>query len=126
MNARVARIPRRRLRVHPDPATVAYIGIGVRAAIDRAGRAFDPDRFGGEIGLVTQVVEPHALELDRMDDRHVAEGGDLEGVFAYEVAEQFGHDYAMALIHRTGEEPTVIATRLFNQLAGIDGDAPSS
>lgn len=81
-------------RTAAEPLTVAYIAIGAREAIMEARN--DPgsaqrmsavlEYFDGELGVIESVIGD-ALELDRHGDKV---GEELEGVWPYDVAEEYG------------------------------------
>lgn len=106
-------------RTTPELLTAGFMAIGVRAAIDR-NPAWNPDTFSGEVGLVEYVLDPWALALDQAGDALERIGLESNGVFAYEAAEQFGHDYAEALIRSTGRTGASIARKLLAHLYDVD------
>lgn len=67
-----------------DPLTVAFIAIGASLAI-RQLPDFAPDGYGQD-GIVAEAIA-HAALLDRL---YVLNQDAFEGVYAYEVAEEFG------------------------------------
>jgi len=91
--------------------TIAYVAIGARTALTAAQNA-DPklniDRFNGEMGYIDRVIG-WADQLDQL-----ADGRDLTGVFAYEVAEEFGEKFGLALL--SGNAPVNFANQLASDL----------
>jgi hypothetical protein len=77
-----------------EPLTTAYVAIGAetywrsRGNLDRSAMA---EEYGGQLGFIGAVIE-HAVILDRM-----ANGRELDAVFAYDIAEEFGARFARAL-----------------------------
>lgn len=111
------------MRDRPNIETVAFIAIGADEAMRARKYTYDADCFGGYVGLIGEVCG-FALALDRMaDEVDESTDRDFVGVFAYDVAERFGNDYALALIDGTGEKPEVIAERIIAD-AIIDGEQP--
>lgn len=102
-------------RQHPDPLTVAYVAMGAGTAIGECPCGCLPDRvldaYQGQMEFIAAVIH-HALMLDRMADER---GNDFSGVFAYEVAEPFGEEYAKALIN-AGNYETVDAEAIARRL----------
>lgn len=85
------------MREQAEALTIAYIAIGVLEAWNEANdedRSIITDRFEGQIGVVGEAIQ-HALMLDRMAD--VAET-EIDGCFAYEVAEEFGREFTRQLL----------------------------
>jgi len=93
-------------RVCADPSTIAYVAIGAHDAIKECPRGVIPEsvavQHDGELGFIEAVIK-HALLLDRMAD---AKNNELSCVFCYEIAEEFGHAYAKALINANGTTPS--------------------
>jgi hypothetical protein len=83
-------------RTHADPLTIAYIAIGAIAAWEKHQDKWNPNKWEGQLGFISNVIAP-ALELDRMGDANP-----INGVFVYEIAETFGYDYAEALLLGNG------------------------
>jgi hypothetical protein len=94
--------------------TVAYIAIGVSAALRRGWKAevatgipmCVPD--GGELELVADVIQ-HALLLDQLYEKHVEV---FVGVFVYDIAEPFGEQYTAALLRGVRLDASQLAARL--------------
>jgi hypothetical protein len=94
--------------------TVAYIAIGVSAALRRGWKAevatgipmCVPD--GGELELVADVIQ-HAALLDQLYEKH-AEA--FVGVFVYDIAEPFGEQYTAALLRGVRLDAGQLAARL--------------
>lgn len=99
-----------------EPLTIAYVAIGAethwrsRGNLDRSAMS---EEYGGQLGFIDAVIE-HAAILDRM-----ANGRELDAVFAYDIAEQFGNRFARALfdgedvLYRT---PAVLADGIAQSL----------
>lgn len=104
-------------RTAPEPLTIAYIAKGVADIIAGLPGNKLPDAvsesYGGELNFMQAVVD-HALMLDRMADEY---GGELDGVFVYEIAEPFGVGYAAALIGGgPNNDPRLLASALFAEM----------
>lgn len=103
-------------RTAADDLTVAYIAIGAARALDaeRGGREGLVNQLGriervieeheGELGLIQDAIK-HAITLDRMGDEV---DNEFTGVFAYEVAEEFGRRYVVALLEARDVSPESI------------------
>lgn len=96
-----------------SPLTLAYVGYGLRTAMEA-----NPDlhRVGGEDSLMAAVIQ-HAGELDAEWERRYGPAGiapeSADFVFAYEVAEPFGKLYAELLIEDPKASPKALIQRIF-------------
>lgn len=90
---RLARIEAKNGEDAPEPLTVAYIAIGAEQALRESPALFNPDDWNGQLGFIGEAIEWAAM-LDRMGDEYE----DFSGVWAYEVAEEFGLRYGRALL----------------------------
>lgn len=81
----------------PEDLTIAYIAHGVSQWIAESNPAGFED-WEGELGFMQAVIDKAAF-VDRVGDYYNDEGH--PGVFAYEVAEEFGKQFAEALYHGT-------------------------
>lgn len=107
-------------RLHADDLTVAYVAKGAADALAK----LDPHhsklaKFEGEMGFFAEVVR-HSVTLDRIAD---ALEGEFDLVFAYDIAEAFGSEYAHDAI--TGG-PSRTVTEIVRELFGegnVDADA---
>lgn len=104
------------IRTLPEHLTIAYIAIGASRAIMENPDDFDATDWDGEVDFI-EAVTAHALMLDRLADEVDANGG-FSGVFAYEVAEEFGRQYGEALLKdHANADATAIARRLVEEAA---------
>lgn len=80
---------------------VAFLALGA-AEHFRERRDTDLTRFGGYMGLITEVIR-HAPLLERrwgqMGD------GEFDGVWLYDVTERFGREWAESLLDGRAESP---------------------
>lgn len=78
-------------RTHADDLTVAFITIGAQEELDRQRKRSDVRLDEGHLGYIADVIH-YALMLDKIADYFDAHG-QHPGVFAYEVAEEFGRQF---------------------------------
>ena len=107
-------------RTTPDTLTVAYVAIGAIDALDRDGerpireQKYNADDWDGQMGFI-EAVTNHALLLDQLADL-VDEQGGFNGVFLYEVAQEFGEQFGLALLDDRSANPRPLAERLIKDL----------
>lgn len=100
----------------PDLMTAAYIGYGLRQALD-TGLEFDGDQFESEEALMQALVDCAPKLAAEWERRYGAKGLDPYGcgfVYYYEVAEPFGEQYARLLAEDSGATPDALIQELFN------------
>lgn len=101
----------------PEPVTIAYIAIGAAHAL-RDGDSRLVDRLvqahEGQLNVI-EAICAHALMLDQLE---AAETGGLNGVFAYEIAEEFGYEFTRYLVLDASPNAADIAAKLFAQMQG--------
>ncbi len=89
---------------------------GFRAAI-AAGLEFDPDDFGGEVGLMTGLIG-YAPALDAEMQRRYGEHGlqpyGQPFVFDYEISEPFGFKFARMLAADRAADAAPVIQKLFD------------
>lgn len=78
-------------RAHADDLTIAFVTIGAQAELDRRQKDGDVRLDNGHLGYIDDVIY-YALMLDKVAD-YFDEHGTHPGVFAYEVAEEFGRQF---------------------------------
>jgi hypothetical protein len=97
-------------------STAVYIAIGAARALDAAG-GIPEDGFSGlcsEEEFITEILEsPAALEADRLG---IERADRLFGIFAYEVAEEFGRRMALALIAGQPTDGHLLARELVDAI----------
>lgn len=104
------------VRTRADTLTIAYVAIGAKEALLNDGaraaaeQRYNADDWNGELGFIETVTNA-ALMLDREADL-VCAGDGFSGVFCYEVAEEFGEQFADALLDDRNADPRPIAERL--------------
>lgn len=107
----------------PEPVTIAYIAIGAAQAL-HDGESDLVDRLvearEGQLNVIEEVCA-HALMLDQMA---AAQTDGLDGVFAYEIAEEFGHRYVCSLLIEAAPSATDIARGLFAEMRDRATDLP--
>lgn len=111
------------VRAHPDHLTAAYVGIGAFEALreataethsERARRADAVlDSLGGQLGYIGDITKG-ALRLDQLADAY-PDG--LTGVFAYEVAENYGALVGAAVLAGETLDRHALAVRLVQEAA---------
>lgn len=78
-------------RTHADDLTIAFITIGANDELTRQRKAGNVVLQEGHLGYINDVIH-YALMLDKVAD-YFDEHGTHPGVFAYEVAEEFGRQF---------------------------------
>jgi hypothetical protein len=93
-----------------EPLTIAYVAIGADHVWGLSANVNEmSEKYGGQLHFIAAVIE-HAWILDRM-----ADGRELSVVFAYEIAEEFGKRFSLALFNREDEKaatPYALAARI--------------
>ena len=92
---------------HNDPTTIAYIAIGAKEALKASGN-FPKNYQGGELEFIGECIQ-HARLLDKEAPDECA------GVFAYEIAEPFGEQYAKALIEGKQPDPKELMQKIMKE-----------
>jgi len=78
-------------RTQADDLTIAFITIGASDELTRQRKAGNVVLQEGHLGYINDVIH-YALMLDKVAD-YFDEHGTHPGVFAYEVAEEFGRQF---------------------------------
>jgi hypothetical protein len=99
-----------------EDLTIAYAAIGAARAIDARGGIPDDvmDQFQGEIGLIRSVIQDPSLLW--MDKAALENEDGIDGVFAYECAEPFGHRLAEAALAGRPVDSKAIAEELLRDV----------
>ena len=95
-----------------NPMTLAYIGYGVREALNDHDVSKNVDAFEGEIHFVGAVVAL-ADALDAELERRYR-GGGHPFVYEYEVAEEFGRQAAIALSKDELADPADLIKKIYD------------
>lgn len=103
------------IKTQGEALTIAYIGYGFRSALV-GGLVYDADKFGGEEGILSELIA-QAPALDAEWDFRYGEHGVVPNgasfVFGYEIAEPFGEQFAKLLAADPGADPKPLIQRLY-------------
>lgn len=111
------------IKTQGEALTIAYIGYGFRSALV-GGLVYDADKFGGEEGILSELVA-QAPALDAEWDFRYGEHGVVPNgasfVFSYEIAEPFGEQFAKLLAADPAADPKPLIQEIF---AAADPEFP--
>ena len=100
-----------------DPLTIAYLAVGAARELDKRGGLTDAqaDAFEGELGFIGAVIE-HA---DMIEAEYATRAHRYGGVFAYEVAEEFGERCAFYYLSSLSSDRATFDNIARNLAAGL-------
>lgn len=83
------------------PEEIAFLALGAGAHLREVHSPRDLDKFGGYMGLISDVVRCAPLLAAR--SRRMAD--DFDGVWLYDITERFGREWAEALLEGNPSSP---------------------